>query len=134
MRSVAIYLFLTTMLALGACGGDDQKPSTTAKPTARESLNALDLPRDARITVTLKGRAYHPAYIIGRPGQTLVFKNEDDVNHRIRSRFGAPWHSGLLAPGDTYEVRMEREGAAMGIDFICTLHPKQMYGAVTWPG
>jgi len=62
-----------------------------------------------------------------------VFKNEDDVDHRIESRNGVPWDSGRLAPGETYEVRTKRLGDAMGVDFICTIHPKA-YGAITWPG
>ena len=135
-------LILLASLALPAGCGDGEtaaspaRPTRTASPAVEERLNALGLPRDARIKVTIKDLDFSPKYIQGHPGQTLVFQNADTVAHRIKATFGIRWTSGTLAPGETYEIKMEREGEApgeTGIDWMCTIHPKEMYGSVIWP-
>ncbi len=135
-------LILLAAFALPAGCGDDEptagpaRPSPAATAPVDERLNALGLPRDARISITIKDLDFQPKHIQGHPGQTLVFRNADTATHRIKATFGAPWNSGTLAPGETYEIKMEREDAAggeTGIDWICTIHPKEMHGAVVWP-
>jgi plastocyanin len=135
-------LILLATLALPAGCGDDETAASTPRPTRTasapvdERLNALGLPRDARITVMIKDLNFSPKYIQGHPGQTLVFKNADTVTHRIKARFGVVWDSGKLAPGESYEVKMRREAdiaGEPGVDWICTIHPKKMYGSVIWP-
>ena len=97
------------------------------------AIDTTDRPRDARITIVLKDISMRPRHLTALPGQTLVFINEDAVTHRIKGTFGEPFDSKNLRTGETYEVRMKREGGE-GMGWICSIHPEKMDGGVVFPG
>ena len=86
--------------ALAGCGNDEEPASSekaAAKTPTQESgaksavdptgntLDASSEPRDAEITIVMKDLTLKPALLTARPGQTLVFTNEDAVAHKIES-------------------------------------------------
>ena len=124
---------LRTLLAAAAllfgCGEDDQpagKPEAAATAAAAapssDSFDATGEPKDARIDIVLKGTEMLPRYINALPGQTLVFRNEDETAHRIKGDFGTPFASEKLEKGDTYELELENSEGGEGISFLCTIH------------
>jgi plastocyanin len=140
MRALIPLSIVSLALATG-CGGDEAAPATAravsadSAVAADESLNALNLPRDARIKITLRGKDFTPKYLQAHPGQTLVFTNRGTIDHDLRATFGLAWSSGRLRPGDTYELKLEREdpaGGETGMYWVCDLHPV-MTGTVIFP-
>jgi len=64
-------------------------------------------------------------------GTTVIWVNQDVVDHRIRS--GAPseptefYHSETLGNGDTFSFTFDDVGT---YPYFCELHPQQMIGTV----
>ena len=141
-------LFICTLAgaaAFGGCGEGGKEPAAnppaaaTAGATAapdQEALDATGQPADARITISLKDVAMQPRYITAVPGQTLVFRNDDDEVHQIKGTFGEPFTSKKLEKGATFELKMDNTEDADGISFLCPIHTdtSKMTGTVVFRG
>jgi plastocyanin len=147
LLTAAVLAAIATGGAAGAgCGGDEggtrEEGQATAPPTADPSsadpavdptgstLDATSQPRDAKLTIALKGIAFKPQYLTARMGQTLVFRNEDDVPHRIKGFEGQNFTSKTLKKGDTYAYRIKQDPDRAPLAFLCTIHPEKMRGGV----
>ena len=60
-------------------------------------------------------------------GQTVVWTNQDDVDHDVTAKKGADFESKTLSKGDTYKAKLTKTGT---IDYVCTIHPSQR-GTIT---
>ena len=60
-----------------------------------------------------------------RVGQIVVFTNDDDEPHTVRSVDGELPRSDALAPGGRYEFSAKRAGI---VRYECVLHPEAMRG------
>jgi plastocyanin len=148
-RTAAVTAALAAALGLAACGDggspDAERQATgrsTPTPTPKRgtaagdaftSLDTTDRPRTARITIAVEDFTLRPRHLTALPGQTLVFENRDDIVHRIKGTFGEPFDSGRLRRGESYEMKMKREGGE-GMGWICTIHPDRMDGGVIFAG
>lgn len=97
----------------GGCGSDEpaaggQASDATAEPKPSSKLvvdptgdyaDSTALPVDARVKMAMKDLAFKPNHVTARQGQTIVFVNEDDVDHQIRGSFALSVKSKVLKPG-----------------------------------
>ena len=60
--------------------------------------------------------------VTARVGQTVVWINQDDVEHDVKATKGADFESKALSKGDTFEAKLTKAGS---IDYLCTIHPSQ---------
>ena len=140
-RRLLSAVLLASMAAgggLAGCGNDE--PAAEKTPTQKSdadtaidptghTLDASSQPRDARITIVMKDIAFKPALLTARPGQTLVFTNEDEVAHKIEGVEGQHYTSKKLGKGQTFEYKIKKAPAGTsGIAFTCTIHPVKMDG------
>lgn len=72
-------------------------------------------------TVIQKGRAFSTTELGIKKGESLVFKNEDDVTHNVFS----------VSPGIKFDIKTQKPGDESKIDFAtagagevrCAIHP-----------
>jgi plastocyanin len=75
----------------------------------------------AEVVVTQKDKTFQPAAVTIHPGDTLVFKNEDPVNHNVFSQTkGLDFVIKSQKPGESGNVTLTGEGTT---EVRCAFHP-----------
>src|SRR5215471_21662121 len=75
----------------------------------------------AEVVVTQKDKTFSPDAVTLKPGDTLVFKNEDPVNHNVFSETkGLDFVVKSQKPGESESVTLANEGTA---EVRCAFHP-----------
>jgi plastocyanin len=73
------------------------------------------------VTVEIRNFAFQPATITVHPGDTVEWKNEDNVPHTATADTPKPgFDSGAIQPGGTWRYDAREKGT---YDYICTFHP-----------
>jgi plastocyanin len=77
----------------------------------------------AVIDVHLKGQRFEPTIVSAKPGDTIVFHNDDVALHSVF----VPDNEALLAehfidPGASYEVVIPATADPMSYNLVCTIH------------
>jgi plastocyanin len=111
-----LALLLLLVLAAG-CGDDKESPDSGGA-----SASGGDV-----VQVEMKDILFVPEKVTARVGQTVVWTNQDDVEHDVKATKGADFESKPLSKGDTYEAKLTKAGS---IDYLCTIHPSQR-GTIT---
>src|SRR5262249_50875819 len=76
----------------------------------------------AEIEIGQHDRNFSKTEITIKPGDKLIFKNNDDVTHNVFSvSQGMEFDIGRQAPGASSTVPFDREGIA---EVRCSIHPK----------
>ena len=71
--------------------------------------------------VIQKNKSFSVAEITIKPGDTVVFKNEDDVVHNVFSvTKGVEFNSNIQSPGQTATFTFANEGR---VEVRCVMHP-----------
>jgi plastocyanin len=76
-------------------------------------------PKPKTHTVTMEGISYHPAVLIVKSGDTIVWVNKDLVNHSVTSAVGA-FDSKTIPPGQSWKYTAPKKG---DFPYGCTFHP-----------
>ena len=72
--------------------------------------------------ITQKDKAFSAADLTVKAGDTVVFKNEDDVTHNVFSQTpGFVFNSKTQAPGAETSALFDKAGT---VDVRCAIHPK----------
>jgi plastocyanin len=103
------FLILGVLLALSACGGDDEEPASAGAP-----------PSGDQATVVMKDVKFDPKAVTVKVGQTVRWVNEDTVDHDAVAREGADFKSELFGKGKSFEWKAEAAGT---VKYVCTIHP-----------
>jgi len=115
----------TTTAAESTTGKVGLQPSGTPK-FARPSRTAAV--RSGRVQIVYRNITIKPDTLRVRVGSTLVWTNEDPIQHNVTSVKGRQrFASGNFGQGRSFEVRLRRTGL---IDYECTIHPATMNGAI----
>jgi len=121
---LALALLLPALIAAG-CGGQKESPgSGTAGGSVKEPASATG---GRVVRVAMRDILFVPDKITARVGQTVRWRNQDDVKHTVVAKKGADFASKPLSKGDAYEVKMTKTGR---IGYVCTIHPSQR-GTIT---
>ena len=84
--------------------------------------------RSGRVQIVYRNITIRPDTLRVRVGSTLVWTNEDPIQHNVTSVKGRQrFASGDFGRGRGFEVRLRRTGL---IDYECTIHPATMNGAI----
>ena len=113
-HAIKIVALLTTLLPLAAAAPPAHVPGA-AKPPKREAVK-----------VTIQKMKFSPAAVSVRPGDTVVWTNNDQHDHTVDAADGS-FTSGPISPGETFSRQFSKAGA---VPYTCTLHPR-MRGSVT---
>lgn len=102
MRST---LPLGLALLFAACGNPEEAPKGTTGHTP------------ARVDVSIKQMKFHPDSVHVHRGDTVVWTNDDVVDHDVTAIPDSAWQSPLLHPGDRW-THVVQEGG----DYFCSIH------------
>lgn len=65
----------------------------------------------AEINVAMKGAQYHPQKITAKRGDTLIFTNDDTMNHDVFvPTYGFGVNLGVIKPGETQKLALVKPG------------------------
>ncbi|HEU5050477.1 MAG TPA: cupredoxin family copper-binding protein [Gemmatimonadales bacterium] len=78
------------------------------------------------VRVAISGLRFRPGSIVVAPGTTVLWTNDDPVEHTVTSDDGA-LESGLIPAGGTWSATLTREGE---LEYHCRPHPT-MRGRIT---
>ncbi len=105
---------LITGLAIG-CNGDDN--GTDYESPDNGNGGNGDTPGNL---VVMENIAFSPSTITISVGDTVTWRNDDDVAHTVTSDTGDELNSGNLSPGETYQNVFNQAG---DYPYHCTIHP-----------
>lgn len=130
-RLMGIGMFLVLALALAACASATPTAAPTTAPTtassgATEAVGSTPA-SGTTVDVSLKGFAFDPKEITVKVGTTVVWTNNDSVEHNVTSDTGV-FSSGAMAPGDTFKFTFTQAGT---FPYSCSIHVPNMVGTVT---
>jgi plastocyanin len=73
------------------------------------------------VTVEIRNFEFQPAAVTVHPGDTVEWKNEDNVPHTATAETPKPgFDSGTIQPGETWRYEAREKGT---YNYICTIHP-----------
>jgi plastocyanin len=76
----------------------------------------------AQHVVNQKDKTFSTAALTVKPGDVVVFKNDDSITHNVFSTTkGLEFNTKAQAPGSSTEVTLATEGTA---EVSCAFHPK----------
>jgi plastocyanin len=106
-------------------------PAPTVAPmgdtTAGADATAQDEPSDEQTEVAMVDTSFDPADMAVTVGATIVWTNEDAVEHTTTADDGT-WDSGLVAPGESFDFTFDEPGT---YTYLCEIHPSIMQGTIT---
>jgi plastocyanin len=133
-RPLAILLSVLALALVAGCGGDDSDSSDSggggeADKPAEPSGGSKAPAGKGDVTVTMKDIKFVPAAVSVKKGQTILWKNGDQVPHNVTKDDGpgADFKSATVDPGGTYTQKFDAPGK---IAYLCTIHPNQT-GSIT---
>ena len=108
MKQVNILLlFFCTTAFISSCSmpGENSKQKT-ASPAAK------------KYTVEIVQMKFTPADLNVSPGDTVMWINQDMVEHNITEEAKKEWSSGGLEPGKTWSIVLQKSA-----NYYCSIHP-----------
>ena len=129
MRAARILAPLSLVLAVTACGGDDDAPaadSPTETPADTAAADEGSAPADA--TITIANFAFDGVTEVA-VGTTVVVTNAESTTHTWTALDGT-FDSGALGEGDTFEFTFTEAGE---FAYQCNFHPS-MTGTIVVTG
>src|SRR5258706_4487476 len=70
--------------------------------------------------VSIKGRAFHPAALKTKKGESVTWKNNDDIDHTVDAEDGS-FSSGTIKSGKSFTHTFKKAGKYA---YSCRLHPR----------
>ena len=84
------------------------------------STYSLFAQRDAREDISIQGRAFAPATLHVKKGQSVTWKNKDNADHTVDAEDGS-FSSGTIKTGKTFTHTFKKAGKYA---YSCKLHPR----------
>jgi plastocyanin len=76
--------------------------------------------REDRADISIKDRAYSPTTLRVKKGESVTWKNNDNVDHTVNAEDGS-FASGTIKSGKTYKHTFKKAGR---YPYSCQLHPR----------
>ncbi|HUV82924.1 MAG TPA: plastocyanin/azurin family copper-binding protein [archaeon] len=120
-----VLIMIGVSLTFGCTGNKTTTPTDipTATLTATPAATATPATTPMNVEVTIKDLAFDPANVSISVGDTVIWKNEDNVDHQIKI---GDVESTLFSEGETFNHTFNTTGT---FSYICTIHPS-MKGTV----
>lgn len=112
-----VALLAAALVLMGGCGGGGGAKKASGGGRV--------------VAVSMKGLRFHPAVNTVHVGQTVVWTNNDSVDHNVTATAGGTFHSRAFGHGLTYTFRPNKPGT---VQYVCTLHPGMNGKLTVLPG
>lgn len=110
IRSCAVVLVSCVLLA--ACG-TAEKPDTNAPTFTKAAEEHVP----TSVSVSIAQMKFHPEKVSVHRGDTIVFTNNDVVDHDATALPDSSWTSGPLHPGDSWKLVADSTS-----EYFCSIH------------
>jgi plastocyanin len=114
---------LVALVAAG-CGGGGGGNTSSTPTSAAPASTAPAAAGGATTNVSMKNIAFNPKTVTVNKGATVVWTNDDSVNHDVTKKSGPgpdfKSGNGNISSGGTYKQTFNTPGT---IDYVCTIHP-----------
>lgn len=125
-RLMGISMLLVLAMALAACTSSTPTAAPTTASGGAGGAVANTPASGNTVEVSLKGFAFDPKEITVKVGTTVVWTNNDSVEHNVTSDTGV-FSSGSMAAGDTFKFTFDTAGT---YPYSCSIHVPNMVGTV----
>jgi plastocyanin len=115
--SVRLRLELDSLRRAARADSLRRAAADAARRAAEDSARRAQPVR--RVSAGMRNLAFEPARITVDVGTTIVWRNNDQVEHTVTAS-DRSWDSGIIRPGASWERTFTRPGS---YDFYCTPHP-----------
>lgn len=109
-RSATLVLMASSLML--ACGTTEKKDP---RAPLYQVVKSAHVPTS--VAVTIAQMKFDPDTITVEQGDTVVFTNNDVVDHDATALPDSAWTSGPLHPGDSWKLM-----PAKGTDYFCSIH------------
>jgi plastocyanin len=110
-----LMLLLALTIATAALAAKPKTPDKSDKDQAADKVSA----------VSIKEMKFSPASITIKPGEKVIWTNNDDHDHTVVADDNS-FKSGNLSRGDSFEHKFDKTGK---FKYACSYHPR-MKGVV----
>lgn len=111
---VSVLVFIILAAAVG-CGSSGTPASPS--PSAQTSSSAAPVSAETGQSVIMQNRAFSPAEISIKKGETVTWTNGESSVHNVVS---VTFKSDTMKKGDTFSYTFNETGT---FDYTCTFHP-----------
>lgn len=134
-RRLCTTALATAVLALGACGADDETGGGSGRDFGEDAATvttnptpSLEEQRGADVVrIGISERRFEPDEVTVEVGQRILWTNEEDVAHDVTATDGADFESDTLRKDQSFEYTPTKAGV---IRYVCTIHDGQR-GTIT---
>jgi plastocyanin len=117
LLSILVILLVSSLLVAVSCGPSSPGTDTQTTPPDGESPGP-DFTPGTSVSVVIENLAFSPDTVTIDIGTTVVWNNEDFVNHTVTSRTGI-FDSGIMSRGGSFSYTFNEAG---DFEYYCTLH------------
>ncbi|MCE8425591.1 MAG: cupredoxin domain-containing protein [Candidatus Methanoperedens sp.] len=118
-----IGLLIIAVLISGCTTTTTTQPAST--PVATTSAPVTTTP--APVSVAIQSSTFVPGTVGISMGTTVIWTNNDGVQHTVTSVPKGAFDSGPIDPGKTYSYTFNQAGT---FEYSCTIHPSITHGNV----
>lgn len=112
---VAYYVFVPSSMTPPPAPTIQLQPATTS---TQEASTTEATTTESEFKVSIKNRSFSPAVATIKSGTTVIWTNDDSVNHTVDG--GTAFKSTVLQPGDTFSYTFNGAGT---FTYFCDIHP-----------
>ncbi|MCW2996777.1 MAG: blue (type 1) copper domain protein [Solirubrobacterales bacterium] len=96
--------------------------TSSSTPASSSSTPATSTPAASGkdVSISMKNIAFDPKSVTAKVGQTVIWKNDDTVDHNVVATSGETFKSANFGQGATYKYKLDKPGT---IKYVCTIHP-----------
>jgi plastocyanin len=125
----ALVGWLTTCTVAAAPGPMSGAAMRRAMQATTESSRTVVALHEQAVHIEIRNFAFHPARLVVSPGTRVIWVNEDEEPHTVRT-YGAGFASPAIVTNGHFATVLRRTGTYA---YYCTIHPF-MHGAVVVRG
>lgn len=70
--------------------------------------------------IEIKQMQFVPAELEVAPGDSVIWTNEDIVQHNVVEENDGSWESEFLSKGESFGIKITESGT---LSYLCTIHP-----------
>jgi len=122
MNKIILPIAMVIIIIAGIGGyfllkGNYTAPSSNNYNPSPVQTPSTTPPENLTSNVSIKNFAFNPATLTIQKGTTVIWTNEDSVNHQIKSN---TFNSNPLNQGSSFEFKFDQTGT---YDYSCAIHP-----------
>ncbi len=92
-----------------------------ARPVSEGDSRSREAPGPAVVTVTIRDRQFSPSTLTVKKGQTVVWVNNDELDHTVQASDGS-FASGTLKKKGAFRYTFQTVGK---FSYFCKFHPRE---------